>query len=236
MPPPHGFSGPLYEQVHDVLRQRVLSGEWALGVPLPGELHLCKEFGVSVGTVRKAMDKLSSERLIVRQRGRGTFVSRDPRHTDEPQIVLRDGNGKAIKPDITLREVSTRPPTRAERQALRCRRRGLHPPLVASLQRIWTCEGRLVCKETITVDALLIPLRAADIPAGSETLFEFYSEAYGLAVARVRWLITPPAPVADPAQVMLVRTGYDRSGTAIEICEQSLHLGGVSYQLQNVDL
>lgn len=69
------FVGPLHTQVRDMLRERILDLEWAPGRGMPNENELARETGVSVGTIRKALEALERERLIVRRQGRGTFVS-----------------------------------------------------------------------------------------------------------------------------------------------------------------
>jgi GntR family transcriptional regulator of arabinose operon len=66
---------PLYLQVSEILIQRILDGEWALGESLPAEPDLCEMFGVARGTLRQALGKLENEGYVRRERGRGTFVT-----------------------------------------------------------------------------------------------------------------------------------------------------------------
>lgn len=65
---------PLYLQVKDTLIQRIAAGAWKPGAAIPNEIELSRELGISVGTVRKALDEMENERLISRRQGRGTFV------------------------------------------------------------------------------------------------------------------------------------------------------------------
>lgn len=65
---------PLYLQVKDTLVQRIVNGDWKAGAAIPNEIELSRELGISVGTVRKALDEMEGERLISRRQGRGTFV------------------------------------------------------------------------------------------------------------------------------------------------------------------
>jgi GntR family transcriptional regulator len=67
---------PLYHQLERTLAERIAAGSYGDG--LPGELELVAEFGVSRGTVRQALDRLSRRGLIVRRRGRGSFVAPIP--------------------------------------------------------------------------------------------------------------------------------------------------------------
>ncbi len=65
---------PLYAQLRDALADRVARGEWAPGAAIPNEQDLAREYGVSAGTIRKALDIMEGEHIVVRKQGRGTFV------------------------------------------------------------------------------------------------------------------------------------------------------------------
>jgi GntR family transcriptional regulator len=69
---------PLYYQLERALRERIRRGELRRGTPIPGEMELAEEFGVSRGTIRQALDRLVRAGLIVRERGRGSFVAGAP--------------------------------------------------------------------------------------------------------------------------------------------------------------
>lgn len=64
-----------YHAVKDLLRRKVLTGEVAHGEQLKPELELCRDINLSRTTVRKAIADLVDEGLLVRYRGRGTFVN-----------------------------------------------------------------------------------------------------------------------------------------------------------------
>ena len=72
---------PLYAQIKSLIVQALETGEWLPGQTIPSEQELAVRFGVSQGTVRKAIDELSAENLLVRKQGKGTFVAshHDPR-------------------------------------------------------------------------------------------------------------------------------------------------------------
>jgi GntR family transcriptional regulator len=71
---------PLYGQVRSMIEHALESGEWAPGEAIPSELDLASRFRVSQGTVRKALQSLAAENLLVRRQGKGTFVAT---HTEE---------------------------------------------------------------------------------------------------------------------------------------------------------
>jgi len=66
---------PLYQQIKALITRSLQSGEWKPGELIPSEVELASRFKVSQGTVRKAIDELSAENLVVRRQGKGTFVA-----------------------------------------------------------------------------------------------------------------------------------------------------------------
>jgi len=66
---------PLYRQIKDLILRGLQRGEWKPGDVIPSEMELAARFQVSQGTVRKAVDELATENLLVRRQGRGTFVA-----------------------------------------------------------------------------------------------------------------------------------------------------------------
>ena len=77
---------PLYLQIRDVLEKSLESGEWGPGESIPSEKDLAKRFGVAQGTMRKAIEALAADNLVVRRQGKGTFVAT---HTEEAASTFR---------------------------------------------------------------------------------------------------------------------------------------------------
>ena len=70
---------PYYYQIEEWLRGLIASGQLEPGDMLPGEVQLSKRLGVSRLTVRRALEDLVSEDLLIRKRAKGTFVARSRR-------------------------------------------------------------------------------------------------------------------------------------------------------------
>ena len=66
---------PLYQQIKGLILQSLQSGEWKPGESIPSEMDLAGRYRVSQGTVRKAIDELATDHLVVRRQGKGTFVA-----------------------------------------------------------------------------------------------------------------------------------------------------------------
>ncbi len=120
------LAGPLYFQIQQLLRARILSKEWADGRALPNETDLARSYGVSVGTMRKALDLLAQSKVIVRRQGLGTA----PGHRRERH---RQGAGRARLPS---RQRCAR---RADRRQLR-----RHPGRRRRAPAFRRAQGRLL--------------------------------------------------------------------------------------------
>jgi GntR family transcriptional regulator len=72
---------PLYRQIKSLILQALEAGEWRPGQAIPSEQELAARFSVSQGTVRKAIDEMAADNLLIRKQGKGTFVAshNDPR-------------------------------------------------------------------------------------------------------------------------------------------------------------
>ncbi len=66
---------PLYQQIKALITRSLQAGEWRPGEAIPSEMDLAARYRVSQGTVRKAIDELAIENLVVRRQGKGTFVA-----------------------------------------------------------------------------------------------------------------------------------------------------------------
>lgn len=110
---------PLYAQIKKLLIQRVLDGEWRPGELLPSEFKIAAEYEVSQGTVRKALDDMAGEKLVVRRQGKGTFVSaRTSQHVPFHFFrLLNDAGGQDLPKTLTM-EGSLAEPNAAEQEAL----------------------------------------------------------------------------------------------------------------------
>ena len=76
---------PLYDEVKKKITHSLVQGEWSPGEVIPSEIELANIYNVSQGTVRKAIDELSAESILVRRQGKGTYVAT---HNEE-SIQLR---------------------------------------------------------------------------------------------------------------------------------------------------
>jgi len=95
------MNAPLYLDVRRKILSSITLGKWPAGTPLPNETELSREFGVSVGTLRKAVDELVHDKILVRQQGRGTFVAtHNIERTLNDFFRIRHNDGVSRFPEI----------------------------------------------------------------------------------------------------------------------------------------
>lgn len=170
---------PLYRQVREVLVRRIADGTWSAGQGIPSEPELAADLGVSQGTVRKALDELTAENVVVRRQGRGTFVARH----DDARILFQffklvPDEGERRFPESRVLSVE-----KGRADAGACRALGLQPtdPVVA-IERVRSLSASPVVAERIVVPSALFPrLGAGELP---NNLYDLYSSAFGVTIAR----------------------------------------------------
>ncbi|WP_336492815.1 GntR family transcriptional regulator [Methylobacterium nigriterrae] len=172
---------PLYRQVHDTLLRRLAEGVWQPGQILPSEGELARELGVSQGTVRKALDALTADSLLVRRQGRGTFVAE---HDDKQSVFrffkLRSEAGGEAAPESRVLARAEAPASVDERDRLGLVRQAR----VVRIERLRALDGRVCLIEAIALPASLFPgIAALDLP---NTLYSLYANRFGLTIAVAR--------------------------------------------------
>lgn len=193
---PIGFR-PMYRQVKEKLVGRIADGTWAPGMMVPSEVQVAADLGVSQGTVRKAMDEMAAESLLVRRQGRGTFVAclDDARILFQFFRIVPDVGERAL-PDSKVLSVSrVIDPEAAGRLGL-----ASDAPIV-DVERV-RYLGDIACiHERIALPAVLFP----DIESGPplpNNIYALFASRYGVTVAGARERLK--AVAAGPRQVELI--------------------------------
>ena len=94
---------PVAEDLTRLLRQRIETGHWAGGQRLPAERELAAELGVARNTVRRALNQLAEDGLLLRQIGRGTFVAADD--SDSLSAIVRRLAGTSPADMMEIRQL-----------------------------------------------------------------------------------------------------------------------------------
>lgn len=208
---------PLYAQVKALMLQRLIAGEWRPGELLPSEFQLADSFGVSQGTVRKALDALTADNVVVRRQGRGTFVAEHDHHRALFHFFHLVGpDGVRRLPESRL--VSVRKGL-AGRVEAGCLGIGRGTPVIR-IRRVRSLDGQPAIAETITVPQLLFP-DLADIREVPNTLYDLYERRYGVTIARAVERLSAVAADERDAKLLGVAPGaplleIDRTALALD--------------------
>jgi GntR family transcriptional regulator len=188
---------PLFLQVRDALAERIAWGAWKPGSPVASEGDLAREFGVSSGTMRKALELMSAERLIVRRQGRGTFVA-DPTRKAGSLDNLYGQDGEAIGGQARVVEITAGAATAPERARLQ-----LHDSDIYRLRRVVASKQRIFMVEDAVVPAALFP----DLPSKKDVAHDttLLASAYGLLAGKGKECISLAEVPASVADVLCVR-------------------------------
>ena len=219
-----GFQ-PLYKQVYDLLTRRLVEGHWKPSEPLPSEMALADELGVSQGTVRKALNQMVSENLLERRQGKGTFVAE---HNEQSSLFrffrLREPNGESLIPDTQVLSSSRRAATKAEREQLGLEAR----EQIVELTRLRFLQGEPAIVEKIIQPLSVFPDidKVEDLP---NALYILYQEKFGISIVSVRDELKATALPADYAQhlkmdagapvLMVQRASINIDGRAVELSQ-----------------
>ncbi|NQW00472.1 MAG: GntR family transcriptional regulator [Rhodospirillales bacterium] len=196
--------GPLFAQVQALMIRRMVDGQWRPGDCLPSEFALAAEFSVSQGTVRKALDALAQEKLVVRHQGRGTFVSAHSPQRELFRFFHLVGKNDIQQPPRTSQLIAfnSRRGSRQETQRL-----GLAAgQRIINIRRLRSMGGNPVIIENISLpEALFAGLgKRQEVP---NELYQFYEQSYGVTIYKAVEHLTACAASADEAGYLSIATG-----------------------------
>lgn len=195
---------PLYIQAKEHLIQLIVDGRWAPGALLPSENQLAKELGISQGTVRKALDEMTAEKLVIRRQGRGTFVAE---HTQEQALFhffrLADAQGEHPVPSSEVLSVDEVEPTASQAQILQLDKAGR----VIRITRVRELAGERSVVEEIVLSAAQFPQLVSHQPLPN-TLYTLYQREYGLSVLRAEEHLSAVEANSEQAALLDVEEGH----------------------------
>ena len=172
---------PLYKRAEQAMVSRIVQRTWPPGHRLPNEFELADEFGVSQGTIRKALLALEGRGLIERAPGRGTIVSRTtPEEALYAFFRLRDPSGALLVPEPLSEELAIRTATAEERQLL-----PPHDARVIVLTRVRQHAGVPLALEEMRFSAALCRGMENDLPLPN-SLYPYLQDRFGIAIMSAR--------------------------------------------------
>jgi GntR family transcriptional regulator len=196
---------PLYRQIKSRLVRSLQAGEWLPGQAIPSETELALRFRVSQGTVRKAIDEMATDNLLVRRQGKGTFVAT---HAEDEtryrflRLMADDGAAPAL-----------------QRRLLDCRRMRA-PPEVARLLALKQGEAAvqvrrllLAGEQAVVLDDLWLPgslfkgLTAERLQAWRGPLYRLFEAEFAVHMIRAEEKLRAVAATPEDAALLGVAAG-----------------------------
>jgi len=176
------FATPLYKELERRMREALAAGEWKPGEAIPAERRLAERYGVSIGTVRKAIDELVASNILIRQQGRGTFVATH----DRDRLLFHFFHIAPIDrpkqyPDVRLLAFARGRAGRAHADALRIPA----GDTVIRVRNVLSLSGQPVIVDDLTLPAARFPgLTQAQFASRPSTIYNLYQDAFGIFVVR----------------------------------------------------
>ena len=199
---------PLYQQIKVLILKSLQAGEWKPGELIPSEMDLAVRFRVSQGTVRKAIDELAAENLVIRRQGKGTFVATHAeQHVQYRFLRLMPDSG----------DMSSEGP--AERQIIDCKRlrasADVARPLalrtgeaVLQLRRVLAFQGTPTIVEDVWLPGIPFKGLTADrLATYRGPMYALFETEFGVRMVRAEEKIRAIAADAASAKLLGVQDG-----------------------------
>ena len=191
---------PLYKDVKRRLTDALTRGDWKPGAAIPAERRLSERFRISVGTVRKAIDELVAENILIRQQGRGTFVASHNREREVFYFLhVVPQRGPKQYPEVQLLSFARGKADRTTAEAL-----AIEPgDAIIRIRNVLRLDSIPVIVDDIALPALRFAgLTERQFGERRSTIYNLYQEAFGISV--VKTLERVRATPADDASAALL--------------------------------
>ena len=196
---------PLYDQIKVLLTQSLIGGEWRPGEMIPSEIDLAGRFKVSQGTVRKAIDSLAGENILIRRQGKGTFVAT---HNEEGIklrfLRLTAANGQK---EVLLSELISCTKTKADAKmaAMLAIKAGA---ALIEIKRLLTFSGRPLIYDHIAIPAASFKgLNATRVEENQGSMYSMYETEYGIRMIRAEERLTAVGADVEVSEALNLKLG-----------------------------
>jgi len=196
---------PLYQQIKALLLQSLQSGEWKPSTAIPSEMDLAARYKVSQGTVRKAIDELAAENLLLRRQGKGTYVATHA----ESQVQYRF---LRLIPD--LGDIVSEGP--AQRQIIDCKRLRASTEIarllairqgdaILQVRRVLSFTGTPTILEDLWLPgARFKGLTAEKLRDDNGPMYALFEREFGVHMVRAEEKIRAVLPDAEQCALLLI--------------------------------
>jgi GntR family transcriptional regulator len=196
---------PLYQQIKALMTKSLQHAEWRPGEAIPSEIELAARFKVSQGTVRKAIDALAAENLLVRRQGKGTFVAT---HAEEQVqfrfLRLMPDSGETGR--MTRRLIDCKR-QRAPAEVARALHLSASDPVIRVRRVLSFREAPVVLDDIWLPSTLFKGLTVERLAAHRGPMYGLFEAEFGVRMIRAEEKIRAVAADAASAEVLALAPG-----------------------------
>lgn len=222
---------PLFRVVKRALLRAIEAGDYAPGDSIPSETELAGGFGVSIGTLRRAVDELAAEHILVRRQGRGTFVATHSAGRFLFQFFHVERNdGLRELPVVDLVSFER---LRADEDAAQALNLRAGDPVIQAENRL-RLQGKAVIHDRLVLPATLFKgLTEKRFRERPGTIYQLYQSDFGITVLRALERARATATDRSTARIL----GLPLGGPVMQVRRTALTFGDrpVEYRVSMID-
>ncbi|MFA7351515.1 MAG: GntR family transcriptional regulator [Methylotenera sp.] len=197
---------PLYDQIKVLITQSLIGGEWRPGEMIPSEFELAARYKVSQGTVRKAIDNLAAENILIRRQGKGTFVA-----THKAELTkLRFLRLTSVTGNKELLENKFISCIKTKADSYISKILGVKVGAATiEVKRLLTFSGRPLIYDHIIVPATSFKgLNGAKVEESKGSMYSMYESQFGVRMIRAEECLKAVAAEKEVASALGLKEGY----------------------------
>ncbi len=196
---------PLYRQIKALILQALETGEWRPGQVIPSEQELAARFSVSQGTVRKAIDEMAADNLLVRKQGKGTYVAS---HND-PRALFRFLRLVPVDGDLSSPQSIPLDCWRAKAGQEASRMLAIEPgaPIIIVRRLLKFASKPVVIDEIYLPGEVFQGLTAETLQGWSGSLYSLFESRFGIRMIRAQERIRAVAADRGASEALKVPEG-----------------------------
>lgn len=197
---------PLYDQIKVLITQSLIGGEWRPGDMIPSEIDLAQRYKVSQGTVRKAIDSLATENILIRRQGKGTFVA--THNQDDVKLRFLRLTAENGQKEMLQNEFLSCVKSKASVHIGKVLEMKAAATTI-DVKRLLTFSGRPLIYDHIIVPAAPFKgLNRAKVEESNGSMYSMYESQFGIRMIRAEERIKAVGADAEVAKALGLKEGY----------------------------
>lgn len=197
---------PLYDQIKVLITQSLIAGEWRPGEVIPSEIELASRYKVSQGTVRKAIDSLAAENILIRRQGKGTFVA--THNADVIKLRFLRLTSVSGQKELLQNEFISCVKTKADAYIAKTLQIKAGAATI-EIKRLLTFSGRPLIYDHIIVPAAPFKgLNGAKVEECNGSMYSMYESQFGIRMIRAEERLKAVGASTEAANALGLKEGF----------------------------